>query len=77
MRIIPKDIDESWGPSLEELAEARKFEYTESVVERNEEKIYDEDIYITDEEEDMDDAELIDNLESIGLEDDMTGNLYA
>ncbi|KDR70623.1 hypothetical protein GALMADRAFT_75928 [Galerina marginata CBS 339.88] len=74
VRIIPKDLEESWGPTLEELEEARQFEVSESLLENNindEENEVELGIYETDEDDYIEDAELVDNLENIGLEFDM------
>ncbi|KDR80500.1 hypothetical protein GALMADRAFT_62166 [Galerina marginata CBS 339.88] len=56
--IIPDELDDSWGPSDAEIEAAKRLEVTESVVEDDE--IFD---FSEGEQEDMDEAELLDNLE--------------
>jgi hypothetical protein len=76
VRVIPQVIEDSWGPSLEELDNAQNLEYTESVMKNAQDESHRDEVeveietYETDEDEDINDAELVDNLENIGLMND-------
>ncbi|KDR65486.1 hypothetical protein GALMADRAFT_148660 [Galerina marginata CBS 339.88] len=68
IRQIPGVLEGSWGPSLEELAEARKFETTENVIEREtQEEGSEDDATVSDEEEYIEESEMMDNMETEGL----------
>ena len=60
MRSIPNESGDSWGPSEEDLAWGRKLEFQESVVEKDEESEVED--WADDEENE--DAELIDEMEA-------------
>ncbi|KDR65968.1 hypothetical protein GALMADRAFT_148248 [Galerina marginata CBS 339.88] len=78
IRQIPAILEGSWGPSLDELAEARKFEYTENVImvnnngdgDENDEE--DNESELSEEKMLLDESELMDNLETEGLQDDFS-----
>ena len=60
MRSIPNESGDSWGPSEEDLAWGRKLEFQKSVVEKDEESEVED--WADDEENE--DAELIDEMEA-------------
>jgi hypothetical protein len=71
-----KPMLDSWGPSLEDLMEARKFEMTAMVAE-NEREIYDDDDDEGEEEEDDEydeeegeETELLEAVEMVALSDE-------
>ena len=71
-----KPMPNSWGPSLEDLMEARKFEMTAMVAE-NEREVYDDDNEEGEEEEDDEydeeegeETELLETVEMIALSDE-------
>ena len=76
VKIIPVDWDGSvWGPTRNELARAREYEYAEQVmeeedqVEESSEDLEEERDEDGNSEEDFDEAELLANLESMALEE--------
>ncbi|KDR70808.1 hypothetical protein GALMADRAFT_75558 [Galerina marginata CBS 339.88] len=81
--VIPDIFNDSWGPNEAEIAEAKKLEITERVwgpsdaemAEENEfevrERVYEEDEeadFVGEEQEDIDEAELLDNIEVNAME---------
>ncbi|KDR79080.1 hypothetical protein GALMADRAFT_136978 [Galerina marginata CBS 339.88] len=69
VRQIPGILEGSWGPTLEELAEARKFENTENVIERETHVEESENMSVdSDEERFMEESEMMDNLETERLD---------
>ncbi|KDR74548.1 hypothetical protein GALMADRAFT_70781 [Galerina marginata CBS 339.88] len=69
VRQIPGVLEGSWGPTLEELAEARAFENTENVLElkTHEEENMDGSVD-SDEEQLLEESEMMDNFETEGLD---------
>lgn len=65
IRIIPAPLEPSWGPTIEELDDARSYEMTESVIEQTTDDIDDEDSDI----DDFEDAAMLDAVEASALAD--------
>ena len=61
IRMIPQDIDDNWGPTVKDLSDAQKFEYSESVFRA--EDLIDEGEW-DDREDDIAETDFIDSLDS-------------
>ncbi len=73
IRIIPVNLEASWGPSLEELDNARAYELVESVVYSNgENNDWAED---DDYDDNVQDAALLDSVEVMALADEFRSSL--
>jgi len=79
MRGIPCAMSKKdWGPSVEEMVKAHKYEYQKQVIYAgdtdSEEELTDEDIDLN-EDENIEDAEFLDNVEMSALIDEFRGQL--
>lgn len=72
---IPCDLSNEWGPSQTELSNARKYELQEQVLVASDPNVEEEDQEADDNKKDIENAELLDNMETMALIDEFRTQL--